>query len=64
MPEVKRPFKVEEQLLCWILEIEIEEQKWGASANFEGENCGGKRRRSASCIAKQTLVLSLRFGQI
>ena len=44
MSEVKRPFKVEEQLLCWILEIEIEEQKWGASANFEGENCGGKRR--------------------
>ena len=27
-------------------------------------NCGGKRRRSASCIAKQTPVLSLRFGQI
>ena len=44
MSEVKRPFKVEEQLLCWISQIEIEEQKWGASANFEGENCGGKRR--------------------
>ena len=40
----KKAFNVEDQLLCWISEIEIGKEKAAASPNLETENLASKRR--------------------